>query len=122
MKGRLALNFGVQRDARLGTERRHLGVDFFAPLGSPVGAVHPGTVVHVGPLVGYGTVVIVAHGLGYHTVYALLRQAEVAEGAVVEAGARLGEIGADPLGEPPHLHFELRLRGQAQDPRVWFGR
>lgn len=121
-KGKLVLNFGMPRDPWLGAEVRHLGVDLQAPVGEPVSSLHPGAVVYAGSLPGYGELILVSHGQGHHTVYAQLQRLAVAEGDLVEAGTRLGEVGLDPLGGPAHLHFEIRERGQAQDPRAWLGR
>jgi septal ring factor EnvC (AmiA/AmiB activator) len=120
--GRLQLNFGVRRHPLIKTEVRHLGVDFLAPTGTPVVGVHPGVVVHAGDLPGYGGVVILAHGQGYHTVYAQLQGLRVEVGQVVASGTPLGEVGPDPLDDPAHLHFEVRNRGRALDPKEWLAR
>ncbi|MBM4321127.1 MAG: hypothetical protein FJ125_14545 [Deltaproteobacteria bacterium] len=122
VEGKLLLNFGALRPPLEKAGVRHTGVDLLAAAGSIVKSVHQGEVVFTGALPGYGKLVAVAHGRGYHSVYAQLKRIEVAEGTAVEDGTALGEVGYDPLDEQTLLHFEVRSRGQVEDPREWFGR
>jgi murein DD-endopeptidase MepM/ murein hydrolase activator NlpD len=96
----------------------HTGVDFPAPPGTPVGAAGAGCVTFAGTDDGYGLLVVVAHGSGVTTWYAHLSRIDVRSGACVAAGARLGAVGATGRATGPHLHFEVRVRGAATDPRL----
>lgn len=97
----------------------HAGVDI-GTLGSlDVGAAAPGVVEAVGYMPGfegYGVIVLVNVGYGFETLYAHLAQTGVRPGDVVEAGQKLGVAGCTGYCTGTHLHFELRLRGQAMDP------
>jgi murein DD-endopeptidase MepM/ murein hydrolase activator NlpD len=97
--------------------RFHAGIDFPAPRGTPVRAAGPGRVVWAGRRPGgWGLLVTVAHSSGVRTMYAHLRRVDVRVGRRVDAGSRLGVVGATGAASGPHLHFEVRLRGAAIDP------
>jgi murein DD-endopeptidase MepM/ murein hydrolase activator NlpD len=70
---------------------------------------------------GYGQLVVLAHGSGVTTWYAHLSRIDVRLGACVAAGAGLGAVGATGRATGPHLHFEVRVRGAAVDPRPALG-
>lgn len=97
--------------------RFHAGIDFTAPKGTPVVAAGPGRVVWAGPRRGgWGLLVTVAHSSGVRSMYAHLSRIDVRIGNSVDAGSRLGLVGATGNGSGPHLHFEVRFRGAAIDP------
>lgn len=97
--------------------RFHTGVDLPAPAGTPVAAAAPGRVTYAGWLPGgWGYDVTVDHGNGYRSMYTHLSKVEVAVGALVATGIRVGRVGATGDATGPHVHFELRLRGAAVDP------
>jgi murein DD-endopeptidase MepM/ murein hydrolase activator NlpD len=98
----------------------HTGIDFPAATGTPVTAAAAGCVTFAGGNDGYGRLVVVAHGSGVTTWYAHLSEIDVRRGACVAAGARLGAVGATGRATGPHLHFEVRVRGAATDPRFAF--
>ena len=98
--------------------RFHAGIDLVAPRGAPVAAGAAGRVVFAGfALGGWGNLVIVAHASGVKTMYAHLATVSVHRKELVAVGARLGTVGATGHANGPHLHFEVRLRGAAVDPR-----
>jgi murein DD-endopeptidase MepM/ murein hydrolase activator NlpD len=99
----------------------HTGLDFPAPAGTPVAAAAPGCVTSAGWNDGYGLVVVLAHTAGVTTWYAHLSRIDVRPGACVGAGARVGAVGATGRATGPHLHFEVRVRGAAIDPRRALG-
>jgi murein DD-endopeptidase MepM/ murein hydrolase activator NlpD len=96
--------------------RFHTGIDYPAPLGTPVVAARDGVVAAVGTLAGYGNVVELAHGQGVTTLYAHLSSTFVEPGKRVARGTVVGLVGRTGDATGPHLHFELRLRGAAIDP------
>ena len=97
--------------------RFHTGVDYPAPMGTPVAAAGRGQVVFAGwDSSGYGNLVVVEHPLGVRSMYAHLSRIGVNRGSAVVAGTMVGRVGATGVATGPHLHFELRLRGAAIDP------
>src|SRR6476469_2888637 len=98
--------------------RFHAGVDIIAPSGALVGADAPGRVTWAGRLAGgWGKLVVVAHANGVRTLYAHLSSIAVRVGQLVVPGDRVGTVGATGDATGPHLHFEVRVRGAAVDPR-----
>jgi hypothetical protein len=98
--------------------RFHAGIDLLAATGAPVSAAAGGRVTWAGRLGGgWGNLVVVAHADGVRTMYAHLSTIAVRVGQRVGTGDRLGAVGATGDASGPHLHFEVRLRGAAVDPR-----
>jgi murein DD-endopeptidase MepM/ murein hydrolase activator NlpD len=98
------------------TWRQHLGVDYGAPMGTPVRCVGDGVVDFAGVQNGYGNVVIVRHANDRTTLYAHLSRIDVRKGQHVEQSQRIGAVGMTGWATGPHLHFEFRVHGQHQDP------
>jgi len=98
------------------TWRRHLGVDYGAPTGTPVRAVGDGVVEFAGVQNGYGNVIYLRHSNDRTTVYAHLSRIDVRKGQRVEQAQRIGAVGATGWATGPHLHFEFRVKGEHQDP------
>jgi murein DD-endopeptidase MepM/ murein hydrolase activator NlpD len=98
--------------------RFHEGIDIVAPLSTPVAAAAPGRVVYAGFAGGgWGNLVVVRHSDGVRSLYAHLSKIYADRGETVATGTRLGLVGATGDATGPHLHFEVRLRGAAVDPR-----
>jgi murein DD-endopeptidase MepM/ murein hydrolase activator NlpD len=98
--------------------RFHAGIDLVAPQGTPVAAAASGRVVFARFAAGgWGNLVIVAHADGVKTMYAHLSTMTVHRRDLVSIGSRLGTVGSTGDATGPHLHFEVRLRGAAVDPR-----
>lgn len=112
----MASGYGYRRDPIYGTSRFHEGMDFSAPVGTPVYATGKGTVVFAGWKSGYGNLIEVDHGYNYVTRYAHLSKIGVKEGQPVERGELIGEIGNTGKSTGPHLHYEVRLRNEPQNP------
>jgi murein DD-endopeptidase MepM/ murein hydrolase activator NlpD len=102
----------------LRVRRPHLGVDFAAPIGTPVRAVSSGTVAYSGWLAGMGRCVRLDHMRDITSAYAHLSRIAtgVREGAAVEKGQVIGYVGASGLATGPHLHFEMHREGSYVDP------
>jgi hypothetical protein len=96
----------------------HTGVDLAAPTGEPVRATADGLVTHAGERGGYGLLVELQHPSGYATRYAHLSRiaSDVARARVVRQGEIIGYVGMTGQATGPHLHFEVRRRGQPVDP------
>lgn len=94
----------------------HTGIDMDAPYSSPVYATAPGIVIYAGWLGDYGKVVEIDHGFGIVTLYAHLRRCLVAVNQTVPAQAEIGLVGTTGRSTGPHVHYEVRVDGQPQDP------
>jgi len=113
--GRVAAAFGAPTRSS-GVARN--GMDINAPEGTPVTAVHPGTVDYADAFSGFGNLVIIDHGGNYYSLYGYLGAVEVTRGQHVDAGTELGRVGTAPAG-PAALYFELRVDGRSVDPIQW---
>jgi murein DD-endopeptidase MepM/ murein hydrolase activator NlpD len=113
---RVSSGFAMRFHPILQTWRRHLGVDYAAPTGTPVRSVGAGVVEFAGRQNGYGNVVKIRHANERSTLYAHLSRIDVRAGQRVEQSQRIGAVGATGWATGPHLHFEFRVRGQHQDP------
>lgn len=99
--------------------RRHTGIDFPAPTGTPVGAAGRGVVAFAGwNTGGYGKLVVVRHRLGFESWYAHLSDISTRRGQAVVGGTRIGRVGSTGRSTGPHLHFEVRRFGTPIDPRA----
>jgi len=113
---RVTSGFAMRMHPTLNQWRRHLGVDYGAPIGTPVRSVADGVVDFAGMQNGYGNVVQIKHGGERSTLYAHLSRIDVRKGQRIEQGQRLGAVGMTGWTTGPHLHFEFRVAGQHQDP------
>lgn len=113
---RITSGFAMRFHPILQNWRAHNGVDYSAPTGTAVRAVGDGVVAFSGRQSGYGNVVQLQHDHGKSTLYAHLSRVDVREGQRVEQGQRVGAVGATGWATGPHLHFEMRINGQFQDP------
>ncbi|MEJ6784817.1 M23 family metallopeptidase [Aminobacter sp. Piv2-1] len=118
VKGVMTSTFGPRMHPILKTVRIHKGVDWAAPVGTPVAAAFDGQVVFEGDGKGYGNLVRIAHAGNRETRYAHMQRfaAGVGVGSSVKAGDVIGYVGTTGLSTGPHLHFELYQDAQAVDP------
>ena len=94
----------------------HTGVDIGAGYGASIWAASGGTVILAAYNGGYGNSVAIDHGGGFSTLYAHMSYIEVSEGERVDQGEYLGDVGSTGNSTGPHLHFETRVGGEAQNP------
>jgi murein DD-endopeptidase MepM/ murein hydrolase activator NlpD len=113
---RVTSGFAMRFHPLLQRWRKHLGVDYAAPVGTPVRTVADGVVSFSGWQNGYGKTVEVDHGNGKTTLYAHLSRHDVKRGQRVQQGQRVGAVGMTGWTTGPHLHFEFRVNGTHQDP------
>lgn len=111
-----ASSYGWRLDPFTGQRALHEGVDFPAAEGEPVRAASAGVVAYAGLHPEYGRVVDVDHGEGLVTRYAHASQLLVKEGEFVKRGQLLARVGNSGRSTGPHLHFEVRRFGIAQNP------
>ena len=100
--------------------RLHAGVDFGAPIGTPVYAASNGTVTAAGPVSGYGQWVKIAHPGGVSTVYGHISRWTVTVGRAVQPGQLIAYSGNEGRSTGPHLHFETHVSGRAVDPVAFY--
>lgn len=113
---RITSNFSMRLHPIFHTWKRHEGVDFAAPTGTPVRALGDGKVEFSGWQNGYGNVVHVDHGRGETTVYAHLSHIGVRLNQAVTRGDVIGNVGSTGWATGPHLHFEFKENGVQRDP------
>ncbi len=98
--------------------RAHKGVDYAAPIGTPIRATADGRVQYLGVKGGYGNTIELQHGGKYTTLYAHL--SDYAKGlkikSTVRQGQVIGYVGKSGLATGPHLHYEFRVNGEHRDP------
>ena len=99
--------------------RMHQGIDVGAPTGTPIRAAQAGEVIFSGSQGGYGLTVVIAHGGGFSTLYAHQSRLAARDGQQVARGDVIGYVGSTGHSTGPHLHFETRVNGAAQNPRAY---
>jgi murein DD-endopeptidase MepM/ murein hydrolase activator NlpD len=97
----------------------HSGLDFCGAVGNDVIAPARGKVVFAGPLTVRGNTTIIDHGWGVYTIYMHQSEFLVKVGDIVEAGQRIGLVGATGRVTGPHLHWEVWAGGVQVDPIYW---
>jgi len=108
--------FGMREHPILQTMRAHMGVDYAAPVGTPVISVADGVVAESGFQGAYGNKVVIQHNANQSTAYAHLSRISVRKGQTVKQGDIVGAVGSTGLSTGPHLHFEFRINGRHVDP------
>jgi len=112
----LGSRFGPRRDPFNGRPAFHTGLDFDAAYMSPVYATAPGIVTYAGYRGAYGKVVEIDHGNGITTLYGHMHRYTVSVGQRVEAHTQIGLLGSTGRASGPHVHYEVIVNGQPQDP------
>ncbi len=115
--GDYSSNFGWRIDPFTGKNAMHEGVDFMAPVGTPIMASASGIVVFSGFHPQYGNMVEIDHGNDIVTRYGHASRLLVKVGQVVRRGQDIAEVGSTGRSTGSHLHFEVRYKGVAQNPR-----
>ncbi len=108
--------FGYRTDPFLGRPALHGGVDMRDVYGTPIHATAGGVVTVAAPTGGYGNMVEVDHGGGLATRYGHLSAILVTPGQQLAPGAVVGRLGSTGRSTGPHLHYEVRIEGEAVDP------
>jgi murein DD-endopeptidase MepM/ murein hydrolase activator NlpD len=116
VRGYLSAGFGNRIDPFTNQRDFHPGLDISAPVGTKVQAPADGVVVSVGQKGGYGNSIIIEHGFGIVTRYGHLSGFNVKPGQRVKRGDVIGFVGDTGRSTAPHLHYEVWVRDQAQNP------
>ena len=114
---RMASGFGWRLDPFTKARKRHKGMDFTSPKGTPVYATGNGKVTRADAgSSGFGKHIRIDHGFGYVTLYAHLSKYNVKKGKKVKRGDLIGYVGSTGRSQAPHLHYEVRYNKQQVNP------
>jgi len=116
VRGYLSAGFGNRIDPFTGQLDFHAGIDISTPQGTKIMAPADGVVISCAVKGGYGNALIVDHGFGIVTRYAHLDHFNVRAGQRVHRGEVIGFVGSTGRSTAPHLHYEVWVRDQAQNP------
>jgi murein DD-endopeptidase MepM/ murein hydrolase activator NlpD len=105
----------------LKTWRAHNGVDYAAPVGTPVRATASGRILAIGWNGGYGKRIVIRHNATYSTIYAHLSRfrSDLRVGSFVDQGQTIGYVGTTGLANGPHLHYEFQVNGAHRNPLTY---
>jgi murein DD-endopeptidase MepM/ murein hydrolase activator NlpD len=117
----LASGYGIRIHPIYKVRKMHHGIDFAAPIGTPIYAAADGTIDNVEiSFTGYGKKVEIDHGFGYRTRYAHMHMFVVRNGQHVKRGDLIGYVGDTGLSTAPHLHYEVFINGAQVNPIHYF--
>jgi murein DD-endopeptidase MepM/ murein hydrolase activator NlpD len=116
VRGYLSSGFGNRVDPFTGQTDFHSGIDISTPVGTRVQSPADGVVVSVGLKGGYGNAIVIDHGYGIVTRYAHLSGFNVKAGQRIRRGDVIAFVGQTGRANAPHLHYEVWVRDQAQNP------
>lgn len=115
----LTSDYGMRTHPVLGGRRNHKGVDLAQPTGTPVYATADGIVSRAEPFSSYGNYIQIEHGGELQTRFGHLSGFAVVAGEQVHKGQLIGYVGSTGRSTGPHLHYEVRVAGEAVDPRPY---
>ena len=117
----LASGYGIRIHPIYKVRKMHHGIDFAAPIGTPIYAAADGVIDNVEiSFTGYGKKVEIDHGFGYRTRYAHMHMFVVRNGQHVKRGDLIGYVGDTGLSTAPHLHYEVFINGAQVNPIHYF--
>lgn len=111
--------FGNRRDPFGRGTRRHEGQDLAGDYGAPIYATADGVITYAGWESGYGRLIKIQHRFGFETRYGHLSQIRVQVGEKVSRGERIGDMGNSGRSTGTHLHYEIRIGGNAKNPMTF---
>jgi len=117
VRGWVTSDFSVRLDPYTGERVMHEGLDIAAGMGAKIRAPADGTVVYSGAEGGYGRVIVIDHGYGLKTRYGHLAKSDVKVGDKIKRGQAIAQVGNSGRSTGPHLHYEVRVNGVADNPR-----
>ena len=115
-----AAGFGMRMHPIYRVKMLHEGMDFAAPVGTPVRATAPGVVIETRANSAQGSKVVIDHGNGYRTAYTHLDSYTVKQGQKIKRGDTIGTVGNPSISIAPHLHYVVYKNGKQVDPINYF--
>ncbi len=122
VEGKVIIPYGSQKDPQFNTPVFRSGTFIESSSGTLARAVHEGKVVFAEWFKGYGQLVIVNHGEGYHSLYGSLAEIFAGVGDIIKEKQVIGKVGNSGLVNVPGLYFELRYKGKPLNPLQWLQR
>jgi len=117
---RLSSGFGFRVDPMYKVRKMHAGIDFSAPIGTPIYATGDGTVTVVKTTYSSGKMVKIDHGFGYTTLFLHMDKFNVRRNQKVKRGEIIGFVGNTGKSTAPHLHYEVHKDGRRVNPVYYF--
>lgn len=119
VNGKVVIPYGAQKDPQFNTPVFRNGIHIKADDNTSAKVVYGGKVVFADWFKGYGQLVIISHGEGYHTLYANLAEIFYKVGDIIKGQQAIGKVGESGTLNAPGLYFEVRYKGKPLDPMQW---
>lgn len=119
VNGKVAIPFGKYKDTEFNITVYKNGIELQPENGEQPKAIAGGRVVYSDWFKGYGLLLIIDHGSGYHSLYGNLSEIFLNTGDILIAGTVVGKIGQSSILNSPALYFEIRHKGKPVDPMEW---
>ncbi len=121
-EGKLAVPYGSQKDSRFDTPVFRNGIHIQTEEGADARAVYAGKVIFAEWFKGFGQLIIINHGNGYHTLCGNLSEIFSKVGDIIKENQVIGKVGTSGVLNAPGLYFEIRYKGKPLDPTQWLQR
>jgi len=122
VQGKVAIRYGSQIDPIFNLPVFRSGIHIRSRAGATVKAVWKGKVVYAAEFKGYGNMVVISHGAGYHSLYGNLSRIFLNNDAIIKENDAVGAVGDSNAIGSSGLYFEIRYRGKPLDPRQWLSK
>ncbi len=118
-EGRIAVPYGAQKDPRFDTPVFRNGIHLQTDASADVRSVYAGKVIFAEWFKGFGQLIIINHGSGYHTLYGNLSEIFSNVGDIIRENQVIGKVGTSGVINAPGIYFEIRYKGKPLDPTQW---
>lgn len=118
-EGKVAIPYGSQKDPQFDTPVFRNGVHIQTNASAEARSIYAGKIIFAEWFKGFGQLVIVNHGSGYHTLYGNLSEIFSRAGDIIKANQVIGKVGTSGILNAPGLYFEIRYNGKPLDPIQW---
>jgi murein hydrolase activator len=119
VEGKIAIPYGSQKDPQFDTPVFRNGVHIQTDASADARSIYAGKVIFAEWFKGFGQLVIVNHGSGYHTLYGNLSEIFPRVGDIIKENQVIGKVGTSGILNAPGLYFEIRYNGKPLDPIQW---
>jgi septal ring factor EnvC (AmiA/AmiB activator) len=118
-EGRIAVSYGTQKDPRFDTPVFRNGIHIQTDAAADARSVYAGKVIFAEWFKGFGQLIIINHGSGYHTLYGNLSELFSKVGDIIRENQVIGKVGTSGVINAPGIYFEIRYKGKPLDPSQW---